>query len=145
MRRPDLHVGAVTITPEPARARELAEFYHRLLGWPIVDIGPKGGWAQLRPPDGEIGPTINIEEDRSHARPVWPSRAGEQTATMHLDIGVDELDAAVAWALEAGATEAEHQPQLHVRVMLDPHGHPFCLCRGTRRDGAEHDGNGGPS
>lgn len=47
---------------------------------------------------------------------------------MHLDIGVDDLAEAVAWAVEVGATLAEAQPQEHVRVMLDPHGHPFCLC-----------------
>lgn len=127
MERPRLRVGAVTITSEPAQARELADFYHRLLGWPIVNEGPRGGWVQLRPPEGETGPTINIEEDREHARPVWPSRTGEQTATMHLDVGVDDLDQAVAWALEAGAALADEQPQEHVRVMLDPHGHPFCL------------------
>ncbi|QDP95329.1 VOC family protein [Microlunatus elymi] len=128
MQQPALNVGAVTITSEPQRARELADFYRRLLGWPIVDVGPKGGWVQLRPPEGETGPTINIEEDVAHSRPVWPSQHGRQTATMHLDIGVDDLEAAVAWAIEAGASQAEHQPQQHVRVMLDPHGHPFCLC-----------------
>jgi hypothetical protein len=26
-----------------------------------------------------------------------------------------------------GATLAEFQPQAHVRVYLDPEGHPFCL------------------
>jgi Glyoxalase-like domain len=46
---------------------------------------------------------------------------------MHLDIAVDDLDAAVAWALAAGADLAEHQPQAGVRVMIDPAGHPFCL------------------
>jgi phage tail tube protein FII len=54
--------------------------------------------------------------------------AGGQNATMHLDIGVDDLEEAVAWALQAGATLAANQPQEHVRVMLDPDGHPFCLC-----------------
>jgi catechol 2,3-dioxygenase-like lactoylglutathione lyase family enzyme len=128
MDRPHLQVGALTIGADPARPRDLADFYHRLLGWPIVNEGPNGGWFQLRPPEGEIGPTINIEEDREYQRPVWPSRQGKQTATLHLDIGVDDLDAAVAWAVEVGATVAEQQPQQHVRVMLDPHGHPFCLC-----------------
>jgi hypothetical protein len=45
---------------------------------------------------------------------------------------VDDLDAGVAWALESGATVAAHQPQRpddHV-IMLDPEGHPFCMCRG---------------
>jgi catechol 2,3-dioxygenase-like lactoylglutathione lyase family enzyme len=128
MERPRMNVGSVTVGADPAGARELADFYHRLLGWPIVDQGPPdGGWAQLRPPEGESGMTINIEADREYRRPVWPSSGGEQIATMHLDIGVADLDAAVAWALEAGARLAEHQPQEHVRVMLDPHGHPFCL------------------
>jgi hypothetical protein len=46
---------------------------------------------------------------------------------MHLDIGVSDLDAGARWAVECGATVADHQPQDDVRVMLDPEGHPFCL------------------
>jgi len=48
---------------------------------------------------------------------------------MHLDIAVDDIEAGVAWALQAGATLAGYQPQEHVRVLLDPAGHPFCLFR----------------
>ncbi|MEV0284302.1 MULTISPECIES: VOC family protein [unclassified Kribbella] len=133
MTRPRMRIGAVTITAAPApHARELARFYEQLLGWRIVDEGPKGGWVQLHPPEGETDRTllgINIESDQEHERPTWPSKPGGQNATMHLDIGVDDLDEAVAWALQAGASLAEDQPQEHVRVMLDPHGNPFCLCR----------------
>ena len=46
---------------------------------------------------------------------------------VHLDFATDDVDAAVAWAIEAGASVAEFQPQPHVKVMLDPAGHPFCL------------------
>jgi hypothetical protein len=46
---------------------------------------------------------------------------------LHLDIEVEDLDAAVALAVEAGATVAEFRPQDDVRVCLDPAGHPFCL------------------
>ena len=56
-----------------------------------------------------------------------PSTTGNQQMMMHLDIEVDDLDAAGAEAIEAGATLAEFQPQQHVRVYLDPAGHPFCL------------------
>ena len=49
---------------------------------------------------------------------------------LHLDFATDDVDAAVEWAIEAGATVAEYQPQPHVKVMLDPAGHPFCLFRG---------------
>jgi hypothetical protein len=46
---------------------------------------------------------------------------------LHLDIATDDLDAAVALAVVAGGRLADLQPQPHVRVVLDPHGHPFCL------------------
>jgi hypothetical protein len=46
---------------------------------------------------------------------------------IHLDIKVDDLEAASAHALAAGARLAEHQPRADLRIMLDPAGHPFCL------------------
>ena len=46
---------------------------------------------------------------------------------LHLDIGVQELEPAVARAVALGARRADLQPQHDVRVMLDPAGHPFCL------------------
>jgi glyoxalase superfamily protein len=60
-------------------------------------------------------------------RPVWPDEEGEQQMSMHLDIEVDDLDHAVTHAIDAGAELASYEPQQHVRVMLDPAGHPFCL------------------
>ena len=48
---------------------------------------------------------------------------------MHLDVQVGDLDDAAAEAVALGATLAGHQPQDHVRVLLDPAGHPFCLVR----------------
>jgi hypothetical protein len=46
---------------------------------------------------------------------------------IHLDIKVEDLDAAVEHAVAAGARLAEYQPQTRVRVLLDPADHPFCL------------------
>ncbi|WP_295699443.1 VOC family protein [Lapillicoccus sp.] len=48
---------------------------------------------------------------------------------MHFDFQVGDLDSAVAEAIALGATLAGHQLQEHVQVLLDPAGHPFCLCR----------------
>ncbi len=48
---------------------------------------------------------------------------------MHLDIQVDDLDAATVDAVDLGARAAEFQPQANVRDLLDPAGRPFCLCR----------------
>jgi predicted enzyme related to lactoylglutathione lyase len=110
----------------------LAEFYERLLGWPIArQEGPRSGnpatdgWAIVRSPDGRQ--KIEVQWEPNYAPPTWPPADGEQLMMIHLDFGVDDLDAAVEWAIAAGATVAEHQPQPEVRVMLDPEGHPFCL------------------
>ena len=46
---------------------------------------------------------------------------------VHLDLQVDDLDEAVAYAVECGAELADLQPQETVRVLVDPAGHPFCL------------------
>jgi hypothetical protein len=68
-----------------------------------------------------------IEYEAQYTPPVWPSEPGKQHITVHLDIEVRDLDAAVSWAIEAGAALTSFQPQEHVRVLLDPAGHPFCL------------------
>lgn len=127
-----MEVTSITIgAPNP---RELAAFYARMLDWTVTADDPPGpghppeaGWAQLRPPAGRTGPTLNFEYEARYTRPVWPSEPGRQHITQHLDIRVVDLDAAVAWAVQAGATLAEVQPQEDVRVMLDPSGQPFCL------------------
>ena len=133
MTRPEMTVGAVTIAA--ARPRELAHFYARLLGWEVSaeeparpGHPPEDGWAQIRPPEGVRGPTLNFEFEQHYRRPVWPSVEDRQTASQHLDIGVADLEAAVSWAVGQGAVLADHQPQEGVRVLLDPDGHPFCLC-----------------
>jgi len=101
----------------------LASFYERLLGWSRVTDKPN--WVTVRPPSGGTGLSFQREED--YVAPVWPTRRGAQQIMMHLDIAVEDLDAGVVWAIQAGAALAEHQPQDRVRVMLDPAGHPFCL------------------
>jgi hypothetical protein len=96
-------VASVTIgAPAP---RDLAAFYARLLGWPVTaseparpGIPPEDGWAQLRSPDGEDGPTLNFEYEAKFTRPVWPAADGRQNATQHLDIAVADLEEAVRWA-----------------------------------------------
>ena len=106
--------------PEP---RALAEFYAKLLGWPIKTDEPE--WVTLRPDDGGAGLSFQLEA--GHVPPVWPPVDGGQQMQLHLDIEVDDLDAATAAAVEAGAVVADFQPQGDVRVCFDPAGHPFCL------------------
>ncbi len=109
-------------TPDP---QGLARFYQRLLGWPLRDDEP--GWATLRPADGSTGLSFQLEPD--HVPPVWPPEPGTQQMQMHLDLEVDDLEAACALAEEAGARRLGGYTEAHeaVRIFADPAGHPFCL------------------
>jgi catechol 2,3-dioxygenase-like lactoylglutathione lyase family enzyme len=118
---PDFEISATVLgTPDP---QGLARFYRELLGWTVVSDSPE--WAQIRPAGGGSG--LSFQREDEHVPPTWPNRPGEQQMMAHLDIRTHDLEAAVARALELGASEAAFQPQDDVRVMLDPAGHPFCL------------------
>jgi predicted enzyme related to lactoylglutathione lyase len=113
-------VGIVLGAPDP---KALAAFYGRLLGWTVRQDEPD--WVTLVAPEGGAGLSFQLEGD--YVRPTWPAGPGDQQMMVHLDIEVDDLDAAEAHAVASGATLAEYQPQDDVRVYLDPAGHPFCL------------------
>ena len=113
--------GTVLDAPD---GRALGQFYARLLGWQYFDDGDDGGSVA---PSEDAGSYLGFQTERAYVRPVWPAAPGEPQMSMHLDIAVDDLEEAVAHAVEAGAELASHQPQDDVRVMLDPAGHPFCL------------------
>ncbi len=103
----------------------LADFYSRLLGWPIAkdDDDPYG--AAIQVPGTSSYLAFNTAE--GYVPPVWPPADGHQQMMLHIDIAVDDVAAAVADAVELGAAVADYQPQDDVRVLLDPAGHPFCL------------------
>lgn len=113
--------GTALEAPDPGA---LARFYAALLDWPLVHEEP--GTAVVAAPEGPV--YVVFQQATDYRPPVWPPRPGEQRPMMHFDFQVGDLDAAVAEAVALGATLAEHQPQAHVRTLLDPAGHPFCLC-----------------
>lgn len=119
---PGMWWGAAIEAPDPSA---LARFYSQLVGWPIGHEEP--GTAILAPPGGAT--YLVFQQATDYRRPVWPPLEGEQRPMMHLDFQVGDLESAVAEAVGLGATLADHQPQENVRVLLDPAGHPFCLCR----------------
>jgi len=108
--------------PDPAA---LADFYSRLLGWPVVR--DDGDWATVRPSADE-GMRLSFQQAPGYRAPVWPDPASSMQC--HLDVTVDDLDRAEEETLKPGATKMEHQPEPDdFRVFADPVGHLFCLCR----------------
>ena len=116
-------ISLATVVLDCLDAHALAAFYSRLLGWEVTLREPD--WVLLRCPTGGTG--LSFQSEAWYRPPVWPEEPGEQTKMLHLDFLVDDLDAAGAHALEAGAVLARYQPQDDVRVYFDPAGHPFCL------------------
>jgi len=118
----DMWWGTAMEAPDPGA---LAQFYSELLGWPIGH--QDADTAIVAVPSGSTYLVFQRADD--FVPPVWPPADGNQRTMMHFDFQVGDLDAAVEDAVALGARLADHQPQDHVRVMVDPAGHPFCLCR----------------
>jgi hypothetical protein len=102
-------------------AGALARFYAEILGWKVE---ARDDWADIKPEDG--GNCISFQQVENFRAPSWPGQDVPQQ--MHLDVMVRDLDEAEAEVLRLGATKPEHQPGTTFRVLLDPAGHPFCLC-----------------
>jgi predicted enzyme related to lactoylglutathione lyase len=115
--------------PHPA---ELAGFYAGVLGWIVDTRDHDGGWAEARPSPGATG--IGFQSAPGYRPPTWPDESVPQQS--HLDVAVDDIEAAEANALRLGAQKTG-QPAADTpagrrdsfRVYLDPVGHPFCLVR----------------
>ncbi|WP_327590277.1 VOC family protein [Nonomuraea sp. NBC_00507] len=109
-------------TPDPPG---LAEFYSRLLGWPITSV--EDDWVVVT--DGGPPRRLAFQLAPDFRQPTWPDP--ERPQQFHLDLTVDDMEEAEKRVLEIGAVKHEHQPSEDdsFRVFLDPAGHPFCLCR----------------
>jgi predicted enzyme related to lactoylglutathione lyase len=103
--------------PDPGA---LARFYGAMLNWKI-DVS-----ANRASVCAEYGQCISFHQVAGYTPPTWPTQ--ERPQQMHLDLIVDDLDAAEAAVIDLGATKHPDQPGTSFRVFLDPAGHPFCLC-----------------
>lgn len=115
-------------TPDPAG---LARFYCDLLGWQVERDDESDDWVTIRAED-ERGPgtgaRLAFQRATDFVAPTWPDPGVPQQA--HLDLAVDDLASAGAFAESVGARRV-HGPgaEEDFWVYLDPTGHPFCLCR----------------
>jgi catechol 2,3-dioxygenase-like lactoylglutathione lyase family enzyme len=118
-----VQIRLTTVTLSAPDPGALADFYAALLGWEVKVR--EDDWVALRSPDDRF--SLACQSEPGHVPPVWPAQPGAQQMQAHLEIQVDDLEEAGAYARSLGAVLAEHQPQDDVRVHYDPAGHPFCL------------------
>jgi predicted enzyme related to lactoylglutathione lyase len=102
---------------------KLRDFYAELLRWEKCELYDL---PAVRSSTGDV--FLFIGED-DYVPPVWPETGGQQQKQMHFDFQVRDLPLAVRRAEELGAVKAKEQfgGQYFV-TMIDPAGHPFCLC-----------------
>ncbi|MEU9093755.1 VOC family protein [Streptomyces sp. NPDC048428] len=116
-------LGAVVLDcPDPLA---LAGFYAGLLGGKITAMEDGGDrWVDLT---GGFGTPLAFQAAPGYVPPRWPSADGSQQS--HLDLTVQDLDAAEREVLALGATVLDAADrERSFRVYADPAGHPFCLC-----------------
>ncbi len=100
----------------------LADFYTALLGWTVERA--EEDWITVR---GDSDARIAFQLAPNHRPPTWPDN--EVPQQYHLDFAVDDMDAAMAYATSIGGRvveKADKHPGF--TVLVDPSGHPFCLC-----------------
>jgi predicted enzyme related to lactoylglutathione lyase len=113
----------IAFTIDSADAARSARFYADLTGGEVTGDYPEYGYAAA----SVLGSAFNFQTVADYAAPQWPGQAHPQQ--FHLDLRVEDLDTAVAHAQSLGASVASEQPgEGKWIVMIDPDGHPFCLC-----------------
>jgi predicted enzyme related to lactoylglutathione lyase len=104
--------------------KKLQKFYNELLGWEMCELYSR---PAVRSSNGVI--FLFIEEP-DYIPPIWPEQNGLQQKQMHFDFQVDNVLEMVDKAKALGASKAKSQYGGEDFVtMIDPSGHPFCLCK----------------
>ncbi|RZU75431.1 hypothetical protein EV384_3972 [Micromonospora kangleipakensis] len=110
--------------PDPGA---LAKFYGAMLDWK-VDVS--SDWAEVR---AEYGQCISFQQVDGYTPPVWPTQ--ELPQQMHLDVIVDDLDAAEAAVLDLGATKHPHAARYLLPGLPRPGRSPLLPLRELIRTG----------
>lgn len=101
------------------------DFYHSLTGW---EKRVMYGCPALIAENCLV--ILFMQCDFDYIPPVWPEESGKQQKQMHFNFQVSDLPAAVEEAIKLGATKPQSQyGGDHFVTLIDPEGHPFCLCR----------------
>ena len=110
------------VSLDSSDVRRDVAFWHAVLGWEVAH--EQDEYGMLTSPDGLA---LGFDLVEGYEAPGWPNEHGSKQ--FHLDLAVDDLDAAAQEVVGLGGTLPGEQPGETWRVVLDPSGHPFCLTR----------------
>lgn len=102
----------------------LAAFYVKLLGGELKSCNE--AYATVAFPGSDV--LYYFQQAEHYTCPVWPEEAARQQQMIHMDYVAEDREQAVRHAVACGATVAPVQFLEDSTVMLDPAGHPFCIC-----------------
>lgn len=124
----ELKIKMYSFTVDCINPHELAKFYAALLKWETGSQDDEYVW--IYPPGTQQGayPCILFQRNPAYKPPVWPEAPETQQQMAHIDFAVNNLEKAIQHATACGATIADAQFSDSWTVMIDPAGHPFCLC-----------------
>ena len=118
--------------PEPV---VLANFYQELLGGEVDRPDPRWRVDQDFSTLHVAGLVLGFQRSADYQPPQWPDPAHPQQ--FHLDVRVDDVDAAEPAVLALGATRLPGEGTGggdNWRVYADPAGKPFCFVWDADRD-----------
>ncbi|MEN3360169.1 MAG: hypothetical protein V7637_4151 [Mycobacteriales bacterium] len=107
--------------PDPGA---LAAFYAGILGMRVNE--ESADWVVIGREPGDRH--LAFQRASTWIPPRWPDPGHPQQ--LHLDIRVDDVDAAEQAVLALGARRLAAERETGFRVFADPVGHPFCLVFG---------------
>jgi catechol 2,3-dioxygenase-like lactoylglutathione lyase family enzyme len=135
--RPRLR-SVVLDTTDP---RRLADFYHRLLGYPYGSGSDPSAGGRTDQSDDEVdwvlleispgGPHLAFQQVDELPESTWPTT--EVPQQLHLDLTVPDKKALAEQhrrALDLGArllVDESDDPDEPIYIYADPDGHPFCI------------------
>ena len=109
------------VTVDCNEPRRVIDFWSAILDSEVIEPGAdRSGWFRLQPL-GSGGPFMNFQ-------PVEEPKVGK--VRIHVDVLVDDLDAAVGRVVALGGADTgtrEQLPRGRIAVMNDPEGNEFCL------------------
>ncbi len=121
-RKREVTLGNIMV--DCADEKELQRFYAALLNWEMCELFAR---PAVRSSNGVVFLFITEE---GYAPPVWPEQKAMQQKQMHFDFQVADVKEVVSKAEALGAKRAPFQYGGEDFItMIDPSGHPFCLCK----------------